>query len=65
MRKDVVSDVLIVGAGITGVLIAHACIGAGLNVVIVDRRKGANGSTSATTSMLQYEIDAPLYQLEN
>ncbi|MGZ5263161.1 MAG: NAD(P)/FAD-dependent oxidoreductase, partial [Kaistella sp.] len=28
-----------------------------------DKREIANGSTSATTSMLQYEIDVPLYEL--
>lgn len=64
LRKDTECDILIVGAGITGALMAHACIGAGFNTVIIDKREVANGSTSATTSMLQYEIDVPLYQLE-
>ncbi len=64
LRTDVVCDVLIVGAGITGALMANACIEAGFQTVVIDKREVANGSTSATTSMLQYEIDAPLYQLE-
>jgi len=64
LRKDMVCDVLIVGAGITGALIAHACVAEGFNTVLIDKREIANGSTSATTSMLQYEIDVPLYQLE-
>ncbi len=64
LRKDIVCDVLIVGAGITGALMAHACVDAGFKAVVIDKREVANGSTSATTSMLQYEIDMPLYQLE-
>ena len=64
LRKDMVCDVLIVGAGITGALMAHACVAEGFNTVLIDKREIANGSTSATTSMLQYEIDVPLYQLE-
>ncbi|WP_113661101.1 NAD(P)/FAD-dependent oxidoreductase [Pedobacter nanyangensis] len=64
LRKDTVCDLLIVGAGITGALMAHACVGAGFKTIVIDQREVANGSTSATTSMLQYEIDVPLYQLE-
>ena len=56
-------DVLIVGGGITGSLIAHQCIKDGYNTILIDKREIANGSTSATTSMLQYEIDIPLYKL--
>ena len=56
-------DVLIVGGGITGSLIAHQCIKDGYNTILIDKREIANGSTSATTSMLQYEIDTPLYKL--
>lgn len=57
-------DVLIVGGGITGSLMAHQCIADGYNTILIDKREIANGSSSATTSMLQYEIDMPLFQLE-
>lgn len=63
LDKDISTDILIVGSGITGSLIAHRCMEAGHKTVLIDRREVANGSTSATTSMLQYEIDVPLYQL--
>lgn len=63
LRTDLVCDVLIVGGGITGALMAHSCIKGGFKTVLIDKREIANGSTSATTSMLQYEIDVPLYQL--
>src|SRR5690606_30110355 len=56
--------VLVVGGGITGSLIAHQCVEDGYDTVLIDRREICNGSTSATTSMLQYEIDTPLYRLE-
>ena len=63
LRDDISTDILIVGGGITGSLIAHQCIKDGHKTVLIDRREVCNGSTSATTSMLQYEIDTPLYEL--
>ena len=63
LREDTSCDVLVVGGGITGSLVAHQCIEDGYDVVLIDKREIANGSTSATTSMLQYEIDVPLYEL--
>ncbi|EQB92100.1 FAD-binding oxidoreductase [Elizabethkingia anophelis] len=63
LMEDKTCDVLIVGGGITGSLIAHQCIKDGYNTILIDKREIANGSTSATTSMLQYEIDIPLYKL--
>lgn len=64
LRKDANCDVLIVGGGITGALMAHACVAKGYETILIDKREIANGSTSATTSMLQYEIDVPLYKLK-
>lgn len=63
LRENKICDVLIVGGGITGSLIAHQCIKEGYNTILIDKREIANGSSSATTSMLQYEIDVPLYKL--
>lgn len=63
LKEDLTADILIVGSGITGALIAHQCIADGYKTVLVDRREVANGSSSATTSMLQYEIDKPLHEL--
>jgi len=56
-------DVLIVGAGISGALIADALTAEGLSVIVIDRRHPCQGSTSASTALLQYEIDAPLVDL--
>lgn len=64
LRTDSSCDVLVVGGGITGALMAHACVANGYETILIDKREIANGSTSATTSMLQYEIDIPLYKLK-
>lgn len=63
LKSDEECDVLIIGGGITGSLIAHQMIKDGCKTVLIDKREICNGSTSATTSMLQYEIDVPLYKL--
>ncbi|WP_449331303.1 NAD(P)/FAD-dependent oxidoreductase [Sphingobacterium kyonggiense] len=64
LRENLECEILVVGSGITGSLIAHQCIKEGYNTILVDKRELVNGSSSATTSMLQYEIDIPLYQLK-
>ncbi len=56
-------DVIIVGAGISGALMAHALAGKGLRILIVDRRQPVRGSTMASTAMIQHEIDVPLHAL--
>ncbi|UOE37105.1 NAD(P)/FAD-dependent oxidoreductase [Chryseobacterium oryzae] len=63
LKSDEECDVLIIGGGITGSLIAHQMIKDGHKTILIDKREICNGSTSATTSMLQYEIDTPLYEL--
>jgi glycine/D-amino acid oxidase-like deaminating enzyme len=56
-------DVAIVGAGVTGALVADALIRAGLDVVLVDQHMPGMGSTAASTALLQYEIDVELQEL--
>lgn len=60
LTRDIACDALVVGAGVSGALIAEALSDAGLKTVIVDRRGPADGSTAASTAMLQYELDTPL-----
>lgn len=56
-------DVLVVGAGVTGALVADAMMQAGLDTVVIDRRDVGWGSTAASTALLQYEIDTELREL--
>lgn len=56
-------DALVIGAGISGALIAEALSDAGLRVVVVDRRGAVRGSTVASTALIQYELDTPLTTL--
>lgn len=57
LDADLTCDVAVVGAGITGSLIADELAGHGHDVVVLDRRDVCWGSTSASTALLQYEID--------
>lgn len=63
LSKDIDCDVLVIGAGITGALIADYLTQQHIKVVVLDRRDVASGSTSASTAMLQYEIDTHLSDL--
>ncbi|WP_300602310.1 FAD-dependent oxidoreductase [Niabella sp.] len=63
LQENLSTEIIVIGGGITGALISHALLHAGYEVTVLDKRDIAQGSTAATTSMLQYEIDVPLYQL--
>jgi glycine/D-amino acid oxidase-like deaminating enzyme len=63
LSQSLKADVAIVGAGVSGAFMAHAMVRHFDNVVVVDRRPPAHGSTSASTAMLQFEIDTPLTEL--
>lgn len=63
LASSIDCDVAVIGAGITGALVADALIGTGLRIVMLDSRDVAQGSTAATTALLQYEIDTHLTDL--
>jgi glycine/D-amino acid oxidase-like deaminating enzyme len=67
LTKDIASrsfDVVIVGTGISGALVADALLTAGPSVLAIDRRKPMSGSTVASTALLQSELDTPLGELQ-
>jgi glycine/D-amino acid oxidase-like deaminating enzyme len=59
LARDIETDVLIVGAGISGALLAEA-LARSHRVTVLDRRGIAKGSTAASTALVEYEIDTPL-----
>ena len=58
-------DAVVIGGGITGSLCADALAEAGVSVIVVDKRHPGLGSTSASTALLQYELDSPLVDLRS
>jgi glycine/D-amino acid oxidase-like deaminating enzyme len=63
LDRNLKSEVVIIGAGISGALAAWHLCKAGKKVVLVDKRHVGMGSTAASTALLQYEIDTPLVEL--
>jgi glycine/D-amino acid oxidase-like deaminating enzyme len=63
LDHDVETEVVIMGAGISGALVRYYLINEGIDCVTIDARTIGLGSTSASTSLLQYEIDTPLHKL--
>lgn len=63
LSDDIVCDVAIIGGGITGALCAYYLHKGGASVAVVDKRHIGMGSTCASTSILQYELDQDLTTL--
>jgi glycine/D-amino acid oxidase-like deaminating enzyme len=63
LAENITADVAIIGGGISGALAAYYLVEAGFDCVVVDGRTIGLGSTCASTSLLQYEIDVPLSKL--
>jgi glycine/D-amino acid oxidase-like deaminating enzyme len=63
LLEPIKADVIVLGAGVTGAMVAEATTAAGLSTVVLDRRPLGFGSTAASTALLQFEIDTPLTQM--
>ena len=55
--------IVVVGAGISGAMLAYRLRRHGREVLVVDRREPLHGSTAASTALIQFEIDTPLHKL--
>lgn len=63
LKTDISCDVVVVGGGITGALIADELGKHGFDVVVVEQRDIGWGSSAASTALLQYEIDTHMVDL--
>lgn len=60
LERDLACEIVVVGGGISGALVAHELATHGHEVCVVEARDIAWGSTAASTALLQYEIDTPM-----
>ena len=60
LEKSLKVDIAIIGAGVTGALMADALLNTGKSVAVLDRRGPVKGATAASTALLQFELDNPL-----
>jgi len=63
LEGDARAEVVIIGGGVTGALLSWILVQHGIEVLLVDKRHPATGSTAASTGLLQYEVDTPLVEL--
>lgn len=63
LTEDIDTEVIIVGGGVTGSILGYYFSKEGIDSVILEKSRIAHGSTSITTSLLQYELDSNLMSL--
>ncbi len=63
LAQDLEADVVVVGAGLTGITAAYLLKQAGAKVVLLDRQRCAAADTGHTTAHLTYVTDERLHRL--
>jgi len=63
LQSNINVDVLVVGAGITGIMTAYLLKKAGLTVALIERERVASIDTGHTTAHLTYVTDVQLHEL--
>lgn len=63
LDRDLRCDAAVIGGGITGALVADELTSRGLSTAVLDRRDLGTGSTLASTALISYELDNPLFKL--
>ena len=64
LAEDVKTDVIIVGGGVTGAILGYYFSRNNIDTVILEKSRIGHGSTSITTSLLQYELDSNALELK-
>lgn len=63
LQRNISAEVLVVGAGITGITAAYLLKKAGSTVALIERERVASIDTGHTTAHLTYVTDVQLQQL--
>lgn len=63
LDRDVTTDVVVVGAGITGISAAYECVGRGMDTTLIDAREVLSGETGRTSGHLSSALDDRYYEL--
>jgi glycine/D-amino acid oxidase-like deaminating enzyme/nitrite reductase/ring-hydroxylating ferredoxin subunit len=63
LQKNISVDVLVVGAGVTGITVAYLLKKAGSTVALIERERVVSIDTGHTTAHLTYVTDVGLHQL--
>src|SRR5262249_33272969 len=63
LTRDAQTDVVVIGAGLTGITTAYLLKKAGAKVILLDRQRCAWGDTGCTTAHLTYVTDDRLHHL--
>jgi glycine/D-amino acid oxidase-like deaminating enzyme/nitrite reductase/ring-hydroxylating ferredoxin subunit len=63
LQRSISADILVVGAGVTGITAAYLLKKAGLTVALVERERVASIDTGHTTAHLTYVTDVKLQEL--
>jgi len=65
LTDDIETDVIIVGGGVTGAILGYYFSKRNIKAVLIEKSRIAHGSTSVTTSLLQYELDSNAMELKS
>lgn len=64
LTEDIETEVIIIGGGVTGAILGYYFSKNNINCVILEKSRIGHGSTSITTSLLQYELDSNAMELK-
>lgn len=65
LTDNINTEVIIVGGGVTGAILGYYFTKNNIDTVILEKSRIAHGSTSITTSLLQYELDSKAMELKS
>lgn len=64
LTEDIDTEVVIIGGGATGAILGYYFSKSNIDAVVLEKSRIGHGSTSITTSLLQYELDSNAMDLK-